>query len=88
MAKAKITRNYQVTIPEEVRRKVKLAEGDTVEIEAVGAEQVLLKRIIPLEELEGVWANDPSIDKSMEEVGELWESWKIQSEKKKRKKSA
>lgn len=85
MAKAKITRNYQVTIPEEVRRKVRLSEGDTVEIEAVGAEQVLLKRIIPLEELEGAWANDPSIDKSMEEVRKLWASWKIQPERKKRK---
>ena len=73
----KVTRNYQVTIPEEVRRKVKLAEGDTVEIEAVSSEQIILKRIIPLEELNGAWANDPSIDSAMEEVKKLWKSWKI-----------
>ena len=73
----KVTRNYQVTIPEEVRRKVKLAEGDTVDIEAVSSEQIILKRIIPLEELNGAWANDPSIDSAMEEVKKLWKSWKI-----------
>ncbi len=77
MPKAKITRNYQVTIPEEVRKKVKLAEGDTVEIEAVGSEEVILKRIIPLEELKGAWANDPQIDSAMEEVDKLWKNWKI-----------
>lgn len=76
MPKVKITRNYQVTIPEEVRRKVKLSEGDIVEIEAIGSEQVILKRVIPIEELKGAWANDPSVDKSMEEVKKLWKSWK------------
>lgn len=77
MSKAKITRNYQVTIPEDVRRKVKLAEGDTVEIEAVGPREVRLRRIIPLDELEGAWANDPSVDRAREEVSKLWKTWKI-----------
>lgn len=76
MVKVKITRNYQVTIPEEVRRKVKLSEGDTVEIEAVGSEQVVLKRVIPLEELKGAWADDPSIDEAMEKVRKHWKGWK------------
>jgi AbrB family looped-hinge helix DNA binding protein len=76
MARAKVTRNYQVTIPEEVRRKVKLNEGDTVEIDALDSEQVIIKRLIPLNELRGAWANDPSIDAAMQEVKKLWKSWR------------
>ncbi len=75
MTKVKITRNYQVTIPEEVRKTVKLAEGDTVEVEALDSQKIVLKRIIPLEELKGAWASDPSIDEAMEEVKKLWKSW-------------
>ena len=77
MAKVKVTRNYQVTIPEEIRKKVKLNEGDTVEIEALNSEQVILKRIIPLEELKGAWADDTEIDNAMEEVRKLWKNWKM-----------
>jgi len=76
MARVKITRNYQVTIPEEVRNKVKLNEGDIVDIKALDAERVILKRIIPLEELEGAWSDDPSIDRAMDEVQRLWKNWK------------
>lgn len=76
MVRVKVTRNYQVTIPEEVRRKVKLNEGDDVEVWALDSRQVLLRRIIPLEELKGAWAGDPSIDESIEEVKKLWKSWK------------
>jgi AbrB family looped-hinge helix DNA binding protein len=76
MARAKVTRNYQVTIPEEVRRKVKLNEGDTVEIDALDSERVIMKRLIPLKELKGAWAGDPSIDVAMHEVKKLWKSWK------------
>jgi len=74
----KITRNFQVTIPEEVRKKVKLNEGDTVEISALDSQRVILKRVIPLEELKGAWADDPYIDEAMGEVKKLWKSWKMQ----------
>jgi AbrB family looped-hinge helix DNA binding protein len=77
MPKVKVTRNFQVTIPEEVRKKVRLNEGDMVEIEALNSDQVVLKRIIPLEELKGAWEDDPSIDEAMEEVRKLWKSWKM-----------
>lgn len=77
MPKVKVTRNFQVTIPEEVRKKVKLSEGDMVEVEALDSQKVILKRIIPLEELKGAWADDPSIDGAMEEVKELWKNWKM-----------
>ena len=81
MPKVKVTRNFQVTIPEEVRKKVKLAEGDTVEIEALDRERVVLRRIIPLEELKGAWAGDRSIDGAMEEVSKLWKNWKVRTKK-------
>ena len=74
----KVTRNYQVTIPEEVRKIVKLNEGDTVEIEALNSDQVILKRVIPLEELKGAWANDSEIDNAMGEVERLWKTGRCQ----------
>jgi antitoxin PrlF len=77
MSKVKITRNYQVTIPEDVRRKVKLNEGDTLEVDALDSQHVILKRIIPLEELKGAWAKDRDIDNAMQEVNKLWKNWKI-----------
>ena len=76
MARVKVTRNYQVTIPEDVRRKVKFNEGDTVEIDALDSQQVIIKRLIPLDELKGAWADDQSIDVAMQEVKKLWKSWK------------
>lgn len=66
-----------MTIPEEVRRKVKLAEGDIVEINALDSDRVIMKRIIPLEELKGAWANDTSMDVAMKEVNKLWKNWKM-----------
>jgi AbrB family looped-hinge helix DNA binding protein len=77
MAKVKVTRNYQVTIPEEVRKTVHLKEGDSVEISALDSERALLRRTIPLEELEGAWKDDKDIEKAMKEVKTLWKSWKI-----------
>ena len=35
MAKAKVTRNHQVTIPREVRSKLRLIRGDVVEVLAL-----------------------------------------------------
>ncbi len=33
MTRVKVTRNYQVTIPKEIREKVRLREGDYLEVE-------------------------------------------------------
>jgi AbrB family looped-hinge helix DNA binding protein len=74
LPKVKVTRNFQVTIPEEVRKKIRLSEGDTVEIEVLDSTQLVLKRVIPLGELKGAWANDPSIDSAMEEVRKDWKN--------------
>jgi len=36
MTRVKITRNYQVTIPREIREKVRLREGDYLEVARAG----------------------------------------------------
>lgn len=77
MTRVKVTRNYQITIPEEVRKTVKLKEGESVDIEALDSQRVLVKRVIPLEELEGAWKDDRGVDEAMKEVSDLWKSWKI-----------
>jgi len=75
MVKVKVTRNYQVTIPREVRSKLKLREGDFIEVEAIDQQRAVLRRIIPPEMLEGAW--DKEMDQAMAEVKKLWRGWKF-----------
>lgn len=75
MTRVRVTRNYQMTIPREVRSKLKLRVGDVVEVEAVDAQRVVLKRIISLEQLEGAW--DGEMDRVMEEVRKVWRGGKL-----------
>lgn len=75
MAKVKVTRNYQVTIPESVRKKLGVKEGDYVSIEPLNDTAAVLKRIIPVEDLAGAW--DEEMDSVMKRVGELWKTWKL-----------
>ena len=74
MSKVEVTRNYRVTILEDVRRRVKFSEGDMVEIYALDSQRVVIRRLIPLDELRGAWAGDPSIDAAMHELKKLWRS--------------
>jgi len=75
MAKVKVTRNYQVTIPQEVRAKLGIQEGDVIELEAVDKQRAVLRRIIPVELLEGAW--DEEMYKAMTEVNRLWKGFKL-----------
>jgi hypothetical protein len=38
-----------------------------------------MRKIIPVEELKGAWANDPSIDEAMEQGRKLWKNSNIQN---------
>ena len=75
MAKVKVTRNYQVTIPEDVRRELGIEEGDFVSIETLNKTLAVLKRVIPVEDLAGAW--DEEMDEVMKDVGTLWKAWKL-----------
>lgn len=75
MAKVKVTRNYQITIPRSVRKELEIKEGDYVSIEVSGKGVAVLKRIIPLEDLAGAW--DEEMDNIMEDVGKQWKRWKL-----------
>jgi len=71
----KVTRNYQVTIPEDVRKKLGIEEGDYVLIETWGKALAVMKRVVPVEDLAGAW--DEEMDKMMEDVRKLWKTWKL-----------
>jgi len=75
MAKVKVTRNYQVTIPQEVRKKLGIEEGDYVSIDTLSKTSAIIKRIIPVEDLAGAW--DEEMDKIMKDVRKLWETWRL-----------
>jgi len=75
LARVKVTRNYQVTIPEDVRKKLGIEEGDYVSIETLGKTLAVIKRVVPVEDLAGAW--DEEMDKTMEDVRKLWKTWKL-----------
>ena len=45
MTRVKITRNYQVTIPAEIRKKIGLKEGEEVEIYLDESGRILIERV-------------------------------------------
>jgi len=75
LAKVKVTRNYQVTIPEDVRKRLGIEEGDYVSIETLSKTLAVIKRVVPVEDLAGAW--DEEMDKTMEDVRKLWKTWKL-----------
>jgi AbrB family looped-hinge helix DNA binding protein len=44
MARGKITEKYQVTIPKEIREKVRVSPGEVISIEAISKDEIRLKR--------------------------------------------
>lgn len=75
MTRVKVTRNYQITIPESISRELGIKEGDYVSIEVSGEGEAVLKRVIPIEELAGAW--DEEMDSVMKEVRRSWRRWKL-----------
>jgi len=75
MAKVKVTRNYQITIPQDVRKKMGIEEGDYVSIEPINKTIALMKRVLAIEDLAGAW--DEEMDKIMEDVRKIWKTWKL-----------
>ncbi len=45
MSTTKVTRNYQVTIPSEIRRRVKVKPGDALLVEYISEEDVIKLRL-------------------------------------------
>jgi len=76
MAKVKVTRKYQVTIPEEVRHKIGVMIGDELLVREEG-EKIVLERPIDIEKLAGSWSHIESTERFMEEVRGLWKTWKL-----------
>ncbi|MEM2959167.1 MAG: AbrB/MazE/SpoVT family DNA-binding domain-containing protein [Candidatus Jordarchaeaceae archaeon] len=71
----KVTRNYQITIPASIRRKLEIKEGDYVSIEVSGEGEAVLRKVIPVEDLAGAW--DEEMDNIMKSVSESWKTWKL-----------
>jgi len=67
MALTKLTRNGQVTLPAEARRKLRLGEGDYLEAEVVGTSIVLTPKA--LVDREAAWQQVFDAMNSVEYVG-------------------
>ena len=75
MVKVKVTRNYQITIPKNIRKELGIKVGDYVSIEVLGESKAALKRVIPIEDLAGAW--DEEMDDIMKNVKVQWKTWKL-----------
>ncbi len=72
----KVTRKFQVTIPEEVRRSVGVEIGDELLVRKDGRRIVMEKRI-DIENLAGAWKHIRDTEEFMREVRKLWRKWKL-----------
>jgi len=74
--KVKVTRKYQVTIPEEVRHKTGVRVGDELLVREE-EEKIVMERPIDIEKLAGSWSHIESTERFMEEVRGLWKTWRL-----------
>ena len=76
VTRTKVTRKYQVTIPEEVREKTGLRIGDELLVREE-EEKIVMEKPIDIEKLAGSWSHIESTEKFMQEVRGLWKTRKL-----------
>ena len=76
VTRTKVTRKYQVTIPEEVREKTRLRIGDELLVREE-EEKIVMEKPIDIEMLAGSWSHIESTEKFMQEVRGLWKTRKL-----------
>ncbi|MGB9714776.1 MAG: AbrB/MazE/SpoVT family DNA-binding domain-containing protein [Candidatus Bathyarchaeales archaeon] len=50
MPKTKITSKFQITIPKEVREKIKVKPGEIVNVESISDEEIIIRRFKRIKE--------------------------------------
>ncbi len=76
MARVKVTRKFQVTIPEEVRRKVGVEIGEELLVREDGM-RIVMEKVVDVEKLAGAWRHIEDTEGFMMEVRKLWRTWKL-----------
>ncbi|MBI2136699.1 AbrB/MazE/SpoVT family DNA-binding domain-containing protein [Candidatus Woesearchaeota archaeon] len=76
MTSVVVTRNYQITLPREVRKRTDIAIGETMLIETKG-DDIIIKKIKedPVKAAFGLWRGKIK-ESSIEYVDKLRETWK------------
>jgi antitoxin PrlF len=78
--KTKVTRKYQITIPQEVRKKVGVEVGDEFKVSAKGENIILEKSSEPRDLLSfaGCWNEYPEDpEEFMKDLRKLWSNSKV-----------
>jgi len=76
LTRVKVTRKYQVKIPQEVRHKTALRIGDELLVHEEN-EKIEMERPTEIQKLASSWDHIESTEKFMEEVRGIWKTWKI-----------
>lgn len=71
MARVKVTRKFQVTIPEEVRKSVGVKIGEELLVKEEG-KRIVLEKVADIERLAGAWKHVEDTEDFMKEVRKLW----------------
>jgi AbrB family looped-hinge helix DNA binding protein len=50
MPKTRVTRKFQITIPKEIREKVKVKPGEIVNVESLSEEEIIIRRFRRVQE--------------------------------------
>jgi len=75
MAKVKVTRKFQVTIPVEVRRKIGVTVGDELLVKDEG-KRIVFEKATNLDALAGAWTHIEDTEDFMQKVRKIWGTWK------------
>lgn len=76
METVKVTRKYQVTIPQKVREKTGIEIGDKLLVIGEGR-RVIFEKPLDLDRIAGSWSHIESTEKFMEEIRKMWKTWKL-----------
>ena len=71
-----MTRKFQVTIPEEVRRRVGVEIGEELLVREEG-KRIVMEKVVDIEKLAGAWKHIEDTEDFMTEVRKLWRTWKL-----------
>lgn len=75
MPRVKVTRKFQVTIPEHVRRRIGVAVGDELLVKEDG-NRIVMEKAVDIEKLAGAWKHITDTEAFMAEARKLWRTWK------------
>ncbi|MBI4257621.1 MAG: AbrB/MazE/SpoVT family DNA-binding domain-containing protein [Thaumarchaeota archaeon] len=72
----KVTRKFQVTIPEQVRKKTGIEIGEKLLVKYDDG-RIVMQKTADIEKLAGAWQHIEDTEDFMSDARRLWRTWKL-----------